>query len=320
MPLLIGSTLLALSSSNAMFAWMMLELNMLTFIPLIKTNDSTAETEASIKYLIPQSFGSSLFMTSILLMTLTPHSKALATTALILKLGGVPLHSWFPMVMQSISPATGLILTTWQKVAPLLLLTSPHLTYSPIVITSSLMSALWGSVAGLNQTNLLKLMAFSSINHLGWLMMASLFSPLIPTLYLSAYSLSALPIFTYMQTPLVKTYNTTLTPPLNSYTQLTLITNLLSLAGMPPLSMFMSKLPIILLMAQNLVLPLALLLMSAMVSLYFYLSLSIMMTLNLNSPPELTNKSTPQTTTLIVYTTSLLFQFSALPLWLTTSL
>nr|AGN92175.1 NADH dehydrogenase subunit 2 [Lamprotula leaii] len=313
--LLVTSTLLTITSTNTMFMWMMLELNMLTFIPLIQANNSTTETEASIKYLIPQSFGSGLFMTSILLMT-AKYSNIVATTALTLKLGGVPLHSWFPAVMQSINPMTALVLSTWQKVAPILLLTTPHLAYTPIIIASATMSALWGSTAGLNQTNLLKLMAFSSISHLGWLLSASLYSSLIPTIYLLTYSLTAFPIFFYMKTPMTKTYTTTLTPPLNNYMQLTLVINTLSLAGMPPLTMFMNKLPIISLMAQTLLFPLAVLLASAAISLYFYASLSVMMALNFNSSSQPTNEK-PQTTPFIILTISTLFQLSALPLWLT---
>nr|APA19205.1 NADH dehydrogenase subunit 2 [Solenaia oleivora] len=316
--LLITSTLLVTVSNNALFAWAMLELNMLAFIPLMHTNNSTLETEGSIKYLIPQSFGSGLFMASILLMPTTPNSKMLSTIALVLKLGGAPLHNWFPIVMQSINLIPGFILATWQKLAPLLLLSTPHLAYTPLIILSAILSAMWGSMAGLTQTNLLKLMAFSSINHLSWLMMASMFNPPIALIYLTSYSLSALPIFMYMQTPLVKTYNTTLSPPLNNYSQVAMLTSMLSLASLPPLLMFLNKLPIITLMTNNkLLMPLTTLLLSAAISLYFYLSLVIMLTLNFNSSSKPTSMKDLSTIELTVYTLSTILQGLALPLWLT---
>nr|QDH07397.1 NADH dehydrogenase subunit 2 [Microcondylaea bonellii] len=316
--LLITSTLLTTLSMNTLFVWVMLELNMLAFIPLMHTNNSTLETEASIKYLIPQLFASSLFMAAILLMPMTPNSKMLTTAALIMKLGSVPLHTWFPIVMQSINLIPGFILTTWQKLAPILLLTTPNLAFTPMVILSAVMSAMWGSLAGLNQTNLLKLMAFSSINHLSWLLMASLFNPMIPLIYLVFYSASALPIFTYLQTPTIKTYNTTLLPPPNNFTQLTLITSMLSLASLPPLAMFLNKLPIIMLMvkANELIMPLMALLLSSAISLYFYLSLVIMLTLNFNTSPNPALQNPLSTLKSTLYIISMTLQSSTLPLWL----
>nr|AGO02025.1 NADH dehydrogenase subunit 2 [Solenaia carinata] len=316
--MVIMSTMLVAVSTNTLFVWVMLELNMLTFIPMMHTSNSTLETESSIKYLIPQSFGSGLFMAAMLFMPITTNSKILSTTALIMKLGGAPLHSWFPITMQSINLIPGFILTTWQKLAPLVLLTIPHLAHTPLIIFSAIMSALWGSMAGLSQTNLLKLMAFSSINHLSWLMMASTFNLTITLIYLMSYSLSALPVFLYMQTPKIMTYKTTLSPPLDNHTQLALIMSVLSLASLPPLAMFLNKLPIIALMTKTnkLLMPLSLLLLGATISLYFYLSLVIMLTLNFNSlhKPTYTKNSLALKPTM--YTLSMMFQCSALFLWL----
>nr|APA19192.1 NADH dehydrogenase subunit 2 [Parvasolenaia rivularis] len=316
--MLMMSTLLATMSTNTLLVWMMLELNMLTFIPLMTSNNSTTETESSIKYLIPQMFASGLFMTSILMATVTPNSNILSTVALITKLGGAPLHAWFPTVMQSTNLNSSFILATWQKLAPTLLLTNPQLSHTPMMTFFAVVSALWGSLAGLNQTNLLKLMAFSSISHLGWLLIASMFNSVLPLIYLMSYSMSALPIFMHMQNPHIKTYNTTTLSPLNNYTQTSFIVSMLSLAGLPPLAMFLNKLPIIILMTSttSLLTPLIALIVSTMISLYFYLSLAIMMTLN--STSKQTTKTTLSNMKSTMYAISMMFQCSALPLWLTT--
>nr|QDH07447.1 NADH dehydrogenase subunit 2 [Pilsbryoconcha exilis] len=318
--ILIVSTLMTFMSTNTLFTWMMLELNMLSFIPLMHTKNLTTETEASMKYTIPQSFGSSLFMMSTLMMPLTQSSKLLASTALILKLGGVPLHTWFPTVMELISPMTALILTTWQKMAPLLLLTTNELAYTPMIVLSAIASALWGSTAGLNQTNLLKLMTFSSINHLSWLLMSSMLNSVTPIIYMASYSLTVLPIFLYMQTPNSTSYKTTLFPSLNNFHQLSFILSALSLASLPPLTMFLNKLPIITMMLTELLTPLLILLLSAAVSLYFYLSLAIMMMLNFNTSPKMRMSENIPAIKSILYTVSAVFQMAALPLWCTTQI
>nr|QTA71682.1 NADH dehydrogenase subunit 2 [Physunio superbus] len=316
--LLLLSTMISLTTSNSFLIWAMLELNMLSFIPIIHITDSNTEAETSVKYIIPQAFGSSLLMTSIILMTATQHSNFLGTLALTMKLGSAPFHSWFPPIMASANLFASFILATWQKLAPLLLLTSEQFAYSPLITTLSISSAIWGSVAGLNQTNLLKLLAFSSINHLGWLMMASLLNSLTQTLYLMFYSLSLLPAFLVMKTSNTKTYMIT-TVELSTNVKMPILTvSLLSLSGLPPMSMFMMKLPIIMMMAsKSMSIQLLLMLMSATISLYFYLSLMMPLWLNHSLKTRNPKYHSPLPLTKPIYIFLITTQLMALPTWLT---
>nr|AGG19443.1 NADH dehydrogenase subunit 2 [Sinohyriopsis cumingii] len=295
-----------------MLMWMMLELNTLTFIPLMQSTKSTTSVETSIKYLIPQTFASGLLMTSIILANTAMHSNMLATTALLLKLGSVPFHGWFPAVMQSINLTPGFTLMTWQKVAPLLLLTTPELCHPYTLMFSATLSALWGSIAGLNQTNLLSLMTFSSIAHLSWLLMGSLFNPLISLMYLILYSLTILPIFISMRSPLSTTHRTAMATTTYKQPDAALILWLLSLASLPPFAMFSAKLPIITLTTKLTVLPLIFLLLSTSISLYFYLSLSITFMFSFLSQSKLTIK--PNDNKKPWEMTLMLLQLSTLPL------
>nr|QTA71734.1 NADH dehydrogenase subunit 2 [Rectidens sumatrensis] len=309
------TSLISLTSTNSFFVWTMLELNMLSFIPLLSTSNSTPETEASIKYIIPQAFASSLFMTSTILMNLTPNFNILTTLALIMKLGGAPLHTWFPAVMQSTNLPASLILTTWQKLAPLLLMTTKELSFTPAITLSAITSAMWGSMAGLNQTNLLKLMAFSSINHLGWLMMASLFNPLTAGLYLLLYSLTVFPIFIILNYLNTKSYNMTILKFQTTQQWLTIILMMLSLAGLPPMPMFMMKLQVITLMiSKPMLIQLTIMLLGTTISLYFYLSLTI--SLMLNQITSLTTPTTTKSPNSLLHTTLLILQLTATPIFL----
>lgn len=87
--------------------------------------------------------------------------------ALGLKIGLAPLHIWLPEVLQGLDLTTGLIISTWQKLAPFAILAQLSAHASPILIAIGLLSTLVGGWGGLNQTQLRKILAYSSIAHLG---------------------------------------------------------------------------------------------------------------------------------------------------------
>lgn len=96
--------------------------------------------------------------------------ELLILSTLLLKNGAAPFHFWFPGVIEGLSWINGLILITWQKIAPLILI-SYNINYNFFLI-SIILSIIIGALGGLNQTSLRKLIAFSSINHLGWILIA----------------------------------------------------------------------------------------------------------------------------------------------------
>nr|YP_003354968.1 NADH dehydrogenase subunit 2 [Venustaconcha ellipsiformis]ACQ91037.1 NADH dehydrogenase subunit 2 [Venustaconcha ellipsiformis] len=314
---LLMSTLLATSSSNMLFVWLMMELNTLSFIPIIMVTHDITETETSIKYLIPQTLGSNLFLVSSFLIYTQIQSSPLASIALLLKAGSAPIHMWFPPVMHSINLMAGFIMLTWQKVMPLSLLTNHELAYPPIIIASAMMSALWGSIAGLNQTNLMTLMSFSSINHLGWLLMGSTINLTMTMNYLSAYTLTLTPIYLFMQTHMTKTHSKFMTSlTINNHYQLILMLTLLSMAGMPPMAMFVVKLPIMIaIMTKSLTTTLMPLILSTSISLYFYLSL----TLTLTTTPKIYNQQilTETPSLKVMYTLLIMPQLMWMPIMAT---
>jgi len=68
-----------------------------------------------------------------------------------------------------------IILITIQKIAPLSLLS--YTLYSndlPIIPAAIISSALVGAIGGINQTFLRKIIAYSSINHIAWIISAIL--------------------------------------------------------------------------------------------------------------------------------------------------
>nr|AAN23028.1 NADH dehydrogenase subunit 2 [Etheostoma virgatum]ACO48785.1 NADH dehydrogenase subunit 2 [Etheostoma basilare]AAN23031.1 NADH dehydrogenase subunit 2 [Etheostoma virgatum]ACO48786.1 NADH dehydrogenase subunit 2 [Etheostoma basilare]ACO48787.1 NADH dehydrogenase subunit 2 [Etheostoma basilare] len=287
-------TAITFASSHWLLAWMGLEMNTLAIIPLMAQHHHPRAVEATTKYFLTQATAAAMLLFAsatnawltgqwdIQQMT-HPLPITLITLALALKIGLAPVHSWLPEVLQGLDLTTGLILSTWQKLAPFALLLQIQPANSVILMALGLASTLIGGWGGLNQTQLRKVLAYSSIAHLGWMILVLQFSP----------SLTLLALLTYF----VMTLSTFLVFKLNKSTSINMLATswakapaitalapliLLSLGGLPPLTGFMPKWLILQeLTKQDLAPTATLAAMSALLSLYFYLRLSYAMTLTM---------------------------------------
>nr|WNH22675.1 NADH dehydrogenase subunit 2 [Synodus synodus] len=296
-------TAITFSSSHWLLAWMGLEINTLAILPIMSKNHHPRAVEATTKYFITQATAAAMILFAsttnawatgqwdIQQLTL-PVSASMATFALALKLGLAPVHFWLPEVLQGLDLVTGLILSTWQKLAPFaLLLQMAHI--SPTITTVlGLSSMLVGGWGGLNQTQLRKILAYSSIAHLGWMVIIIKFDPFLTLLSLGLYIIMTTSAFMTLNSNNSTTMNSLATswsnaPALTAFFPLIV----LSLGGLPPLSGFMPKWLILQeLTKQQLPLLASISALSALISLYFYLRLSYAMTLT--SSPTTTTTST----------------------------
>nr|BAS29834.1 NADH dehydrogenase subunit 2 [Oryzias javanicus] len=290
-------TTVTFASSHWLLAWMGLEMNTLAILPLMAQHHHPRAVEATTKYFLTQSAAAATIMfassTNAWLSgqwDISQVSHPLPTTllmmALFLKIGLAPLHAWMPEVLQGLDLTTGLIMSTWQKLAPFALL-AQVLPDMPALMTSlGLLSMLVGGLGGLNHSQLRKVLAYSSIAHLGWMVIVMQFST----------SLTILALFLYiiMTTSTFLTFNTLGSTNMNtlasSWTKVPVMTALaplilLSLGGLPPLSGFMPKWLIIQeLTKQDLGLVATIAALAALLSLFFYLR--ICYTLSLTSSPN----------------------------------
>nr|WDE34269.1 NADH dehydrogenase subunit 2 [Bavayia whitakeri] len=295
-----SGTIITMTSSHWILAWAGLEMNTLAIIPIISKQHHPRATEAATKYFLIQATASAviLFASSLnawktgqwnIYHTPSPESIMLLTLALAMKLGLAPLHFWLPEVLQGAPLLTTAIISTWQKLAPasILYMTINNLNQYTLMIFG-LTSAILGGWMGLNQTQTRKIMAFSSIAHMGWVFMALAVNPNLTLLTLSIYLLLTTAMFTSLMTTTSKTLldlGTTWpqTPALLSITMLTLM----SLGGLPPLTGFMPKWLILKeLTANNFSTISTLMALSTLPSLFFYIRMSHMTSLTL--PPETT--------------------------------
>nr|AXZ96843.1 NADH dehydrogenase subunit 2 [Nephelomyias pulcher] len=298
--LLLGTTI-TISSNHWMMAWTGLEINTLAILPLISKSHHPRAIEASTKYFLIQAAASTLLLFSSMtnawftgqwdITQLThPVSCMLLTTAISMKLGLVPFHFWFPEILQGSSLMTSLLLATVMKFPPtiLLLLTSPSLNPT-LLLVLALSSAALGGWMGLNQTQIRKILAFSSISHLGWMTIILIYSPKLTLITFYLYSLTTAAIFfilTFTNTLKLSTLMTAWSkiPTLTAALMLTL----LSLAGLPPLTGFLPKWLIIQeLTKQELTTAATIIALLSLLGLFFYLRLAYCATITL--PPNSTN-------------------------------
>nr|YP_009406992.1 NADH dehydrogenase subunit 2 [Typhlatya monae]ASA39528.1 NADH dehydrogenase subunit 2 [Typhlatya monae] len=271
---------IAISSSSWFILWMGLELNLMSFIPILSSSKNRYSAESALKYFLIQALGSASLLAASPLSTIIP-SLALMTIflALLLKVGAAPLHFWFPPVMQGISWPQSLTLMTIQKIAPMSMMSMLiSKTIMPIIIFSSITSALVGGLGGLNQTLTRKIMSYSSINHMAWLLSAISFNERLWLIYFSSYTIVSSSVVFILHSNQIFHLNQLLIMNISSKSlKLSLFLALLSLGGLPPLLGFIPKMMVIqeFIFSCSSLLWLSILLFSALLTLFFYLRMTL---------------------------------------------
>nr|QKQ15009.1 NADH dehydrogenase subunit 2 [Draco maculatus] len=295
-------TLIAMSSHHWLTAWLGLELNTLAILPVISKSKHPRAIEAATKYFLTQAAASCLLLASSMmnawqtgswdiLQTANKLTSTATLLALTMKAGAIPLHFWLPEVMQGCTLHTAMLISTWQKIAPmsLLYLVSNH-AQPTMTMTLGMLSTAFGGWGGINQTQLRKMMAYSSITNLGWALMVISFEPNTFAINILMYILMMVPTFHILTMTTTKTLQNLSTSWTTSPAgTTTLMILLLSIAGLPPLTGFLPKLLILNeLVTQNLTPIAAATAMTSLLNLVFYLRTTYMTAL-LNTPGSATS-------------------------------
>nr|AFS35079.1 NADH dehydrogenase subunit 2 [Cyrtodactylus eisenmanae] len=296
---LLTSTVITMSSNHWLLAWFGLELNTLSILPMIMKSHHPRATEAATKYFLIQVTAATLILLSSTMNAwqtghwsiqhTTPTTTLLITLAIMMKLGTAPMYMWYPHVLQGVTMNTALVISTWQKLAPLTLLymMHNHLNHTMLLLLG-LTSAMIGGWAGLNQTQTRTIMAFSSIAHMGWLITAMALNTSLTTLTMLIYMMTTTATFMPLATTTKTITDIGTSWPLSPAALTTTMVTLMSLGGLPPLTGFMPKWLILKeLSTSGLCLMATVLLMSSLLSLYFYIRLAYLTMLT--TPPTTTN-------------------------------
>nr|QHB77509.1 NADH dehydrogenase subunit 2 [Hylomyscus stella] len=323
--------MITMSSYNLLLMWVGLELSLLAIVPILINKKNPRSTEAATKYFVTQATASMIILLAIILnykqlgtWTFQQQTNNLilmmTLISLSMKLGLAPFHHWLPEVTQGIELHTGLILLTWQKIAPLSILLQIYNMLNPtITLTMAILSIFIGAWGGLNQTQMRKIMAYSSIAHMGWMLAIISFNPSLTLLNLIIYIMMTIPMFMVMMLNSSMTMNSisllwNKTPMMISMMSIIL----LSLGGLPPLTGFLPKWMIITeLLNNNCLILTTMMAMMALLNLFFYTRLiySTSLTMfptnnNLKMMSHLTNKKYNLTIPILTITSTLTLPLS----------
>lgn len=191
-------------------------------------------------------------------------------SSLILKRGIAPFHFWFPNVIEGLNWINAFILLTWQKIAPLILLSYLILNYLFIPI---ILSIIVGSLGGLNQTSLRKIIAYSSINHLGWIGAAIISRDILWFNYFLFYSFLSITLIYFFN--INKLFFINQIYSIFNYSnelKLILFLNFLSLGGLPPFLGFFPKWRVIQILTDiNQLFLISTIVVLTLITLYYYI-------------------------------------------------
>nr|AII02442.1 NADH dehydrogenase subunit 2 [Stigmella roborella] len=278
--ILFFSTLIAISANSWLGCWIGLEINLLSFIPLISNSNNLMSSEAALKYFITQAIASSNLLMLILMnflffnfMFTNKILMIMINSSLLMKMGAAPFHFWFPNILEGLSWMNCFILMTWQKITPMILLSYYYCNNFLFLII--FLTSMIGAIGGLNQKSLRKLMAFSSINHMGWMIAALMMSENLWNFYFIIYSLLTM-IMCYMFFMFNSFYlNQIFYINYKKSIKFFIFLNLLSLGGLPPFMGFLSKWIILNNLIDNKLIMISfILIMSSLITLYMYIRIT----------------------------------------------
>nr|YP_011010160.1 NADH dehydrogenase subunit 2 [Hermatobates djiboutensis]WPW46684.1 NADH dehydrogenase subunit 2 [Hermatobates djiboutensis] len=305
--MMIMSTMMVMSSENWISMWMGLEINMMMFIPLMMKSKNKKSPESKMMYFLIQSMSSMVFLMTIIANPMMMYSemtsemmKMIMVASIAMKMGAAPFHMWFTEIITKMSWNNSMILMTWQKIAPMSIMT---MIYQEKMITMiAIISTMIGAIGGINQTSIQKIMAFSSINHMGWMLIILNSESEIWLKYLMLYSIMVIMIMKSMEKKSIQFMNQIQSICKNKMEKMNIMIMMMSLGGMPPMMGFLPKwMAIQSMMNKKMMLIMMIMIMMSMITLYYYLRMMTpMMIINTESNKIMIKKSKNEENKMII--------------------
>jgi NADH-quinone oxidoreductase subunit N len=307
--------LLMVSASSFLSLYMGLELQSLALYVLAAFNrDHLRSTEAGLKYFVLGALSSGMMLYGISLIYGFTGSAQFSTIAtvthagvpglgvifgivfliagLAFKVSAVPFHMWTPDVYEGAPTPVTAYFATAAKVAALCLFLRAILTPFPdllhqwrqIIVFISVLSMALGAIAAIGQKNIKRLMAYSSIGHMGYALLGLAAGTTLGArgvlIYLAIYVFTNIGVFAAIQAMQRKG------KPVENISDLAGLARndiklasvfavlFLSLAGLPPLAGFFAKFYVFLAAIQaGLVVPAVIGVLASAIGLVYYLRL-----------------------------------------------
>nr|AWV83432.1 NADH dehydrogenase subunit 2 [Amphipsalta zelandica] len=274
--------MISVSSNNWLGCWMGIEMNMVSFLPIMVNKMSLYASESMIKYFIIQSMGSSFLLMSIIINMMIDLNYMIMIS-LMIKIGCPPFHFWYVSVIEGLTWMVCFILMTIQKIIPLIMLSYLYLNMGLFIV----MACVWGCIGGLGYSSMRKIIAYSSIYNLSWIFSGIMIINYSWLVYYFIYSFTLMAVCYMFSLFNINYINQFILSSFDFMKSIMMMCIFMSMGGMPPfLGFFPKMIMIYCLMLNNMLFICMMLLMSALVVLFFYLRIVIttlmMNTLSMN--------------------------------------
>lgn len=186
--------ILVINSDDWFLVWLGLEINIIGFLILIYKRYNIINVESCLKYFFIQRISSALFIGIIYWREVLLDWFYIII--LRLKIGAGPFFFWFPSVCSGLRWLSCFFLITFQKIIPLVLI---NMFVRSIFWSIILLSLFFGVFGSFNQINIKRLIAYSSIHHLGWILLCFSFDDGVWILYLLIYCFVIFNIIYYIK-------------------------------------------------------------------------------------------------------------------------
>lgn len=271
--------LISISSTSLLGVWMGLEINLLSFIPLMINTNNLLSTEAALKYFLNQVLASLVLLFLIIFIInnyififfnrMYSSFINLIICTILIKIGAAPFHFWLPQVIDKIRWVNNLILITIQKIAPIIILS--YIINARFLVLIIVLNIIIRAIRGFNQTSLRKIIAFSSINHIGWIFIGLIFNDALWLNYFIFYRLFSIAIVIIFKTFNLSFIKQTFSLKINYLQKILIFCSFLSLGGLPPFLGFFPKWIIIQYLTDFNIPLLTIIVLCSLIILYFYL-------------------------------------------------
>nr|AWU49025.1 NADH dehydrogenase subunit 2 [Pseudophacopteron sp. DMP-2018] len=233
------SIVFTLSCSSWLNMWMGMEINLFCFIFLsIKFSFSY---ESLMKYFLIQASSSMLFIFSLTLNFIyyeewSNPTMLIPPLALIMKSGLAPLHFWVPNIIKKMNFLAMFLFFTLQKIIPIMIM---FYSWFYLVSTLSILNLILGSLGGIPQSSVPKMLIYSSLNNSGWMMLSLMNSNVMFYIYFMIYSFINFTILFKLNKNNIKWISQLMSS--SKQDKLDYSISMMSLMGLPPLMGFVSK-------------------------------------------------------------------------------
>lgn len=259
-----------------------MEINLISFIFLILNYKNYSYIESRLIYFLIQTIASIILIFRLIFNEFYKFLIMFIILRLFIKVGIAPFHFWLILIIDLINWIIIYLLLTWQKIGPLLIF--HEFNNIKFIIYFLVFTLLIGSIIGLNYSSLKKIITYSSINQIRWIIISLILINKIFKFYFIIYIYLILIIFYVFNFFNLKNIFNLINLKKNNLITIFIFTTLISLGGLPPFIGFYPKLIIINLLNNSYIILVIILI--TLISLFYYLriiiSTIIINSLNLN--------------------------------------